>query len=353
MNRHKTILVAPLNWGLGHATRCIPIIRGLLDASFKVCLGSDGIALDLLRKEFPDLDYIELPSYNIRYPKKGRNFKARLLLKLPGINKTAKAERKLIRQLVSAGKIDGIVSDNRLGVYHKDVPAVFMTHQINVLSGSTSKISSRLHQKIIKRFDACFVPDVAGPINLSGKLGHPKKGSIQPQYLGLLSRMRKKDVPRQYQILAILSGPEPQRTILEAILEAELGKLDQKSLMVRGVVESQQSYSRIGNLEAVNFMTSRQLEEAINASELIVSRSGYTTLMDLAVMEKKAFFIPTPGQYEQIYLAKKLKEQGVAPYCKQKRFKAEKLKEIALYSGLGGFSPINDLEALVGFFEGE
>ena len=218
MNKHKTILVAPLNWGMGHASRCIPIIQALLDTSFNVILASDGVSLQLLKKEFPQLDYVELPSYNIRYPKKGKYFKASLLLKLPGINKTLKAERKMVKELVQQGQIDGIISDNRLGVYHKEVPSAFITHQINVLSGGTSKLSSKLHQRIIKRFDACFVPDVAGPINLSGKMGHPTDGSIKPKYLGLLSRMQKKEVPQKYQIMALLSGPEPQRRMLEDIL---------------------------------------------------------------------------------------------------------------------------------------
>lgn len=353
MNRHKTILVAPLNWGLGHATRCIPIIKGLLAYSFKVKLAGDGEALSLLRKEYPELDYIELPSYNIRYPKKGKYFKAKLLFKLPGINKTAKQEKKLVKALVEDGQIDGIVSDNRLGVYHKDVPSAFITHQINVLSGSTSVMSSKLHQKIIRRFDRCFVPDVSGSINLSGKLGHPGDIKFEPHYLGLLSRMKKKEVAIQYDILALLSGPEPQRSMLEAILTDEFQHSGKRVLMVQGRIEAQQHTTKKGSMEVVNFMTTKQLQQAINASELIVARSGYTTLMDLAVLEKKAYFIPTPGQYEQQYLAKQLKAQGIAPYCKQRNFKLEKLGEVELYRGLTGLGKQNDLDELFRFLQGK
>lgn len=353
MKPHKTILVAPLNWGLGHATRCIPIIKGLQHAGHKVVIGSDGIALKLLKKEFPELQAIELPSYNIQYPKKGKYFKAKLLAKLPGIKRTAKQEHKLVAKLVLNGQIDGIVSDNRLGVYHKDVPSAFITHQINVLSGSTSRLSSRLHQQIIKRFDACFVPDVPGEFNLSGQLGHPKSSKVRPKYLGLLSRMQKKELPVDYQIAAILSGPEPQRTILEELLTKELKKCNDSVLLVRGVVEESQSSHQDANIKVVNYMTSAQLEEAINSSELIIARSGYTTLMDLAVLEKKAFFIPTPGQYEQLYLAKQLKDKGIAPSCKQKNFKLQKLNEIGLYKGLGGLGQQNDLRDLLGLFQGE
>jgi len=353
VNRHKTILVAPLNWGLGHATRCIPIIKGLLSYSYKVYIASDGESLRLLRKEFPGLDYVELPSYDIRYPKKGKYFKAKLLVKLPGINKTAKRERKLVKALVEDGQIDGIISDNRLGVYHKDVPSAFITHQINVLSGSTSKMSSKLHQKIIRKFDRCFVPDVEGATNLSGKLGHPTKLRFKPHYLGLLSRMKKQALPVEYDIIALLSGPEPQRSMLEELLMEQLQDSDKRILLIQGRIEAEQTTTKKGAIEVVNFMTTKQLEYAINASGLIVARSGYTTLMDLAVLEKNAFFIPTPGQYEQEYLAKRLKEKGIAPFSKQKDFKVDMLNEVSLYKGLKGFGRHNDLNGLIGFLEGK
>ena len=182
MKNQKTILVAPLNWGLGHATRCIPIVRALIDHNFNVILASDGAALLFLRKEFPQLHYIELPSYNITYPEKGHYFKLNLFLKLPQIQKTISSEKKMIKELMTEDKIDGIISDNRLGVFNKKVPTVFITHQLSVLSGSTTFFSSKLHQKIIKKFDACWVPDVDGPINLSGKLGHPKNINFEVLY---------------------------------------------------------------------------------------------------------------------------------------------------------------------------
>ena len=178
LKKQKTILVAPLHWGLGHATRCIPIINELLKHSFNVLLGSDGAALLLLRKEFPQLEYIELPPYNITYPKKGEFFKLKLFLKLPKIKKTMNSEKKMVKKLVEEGRIDGIISDNRLGIRSKNVPSVFITHQLNVLSGNTSYFSSKMHQKIIKKYDACWIPDVSGSINLSGKLGHSQKNNF-------------------------------------------------------------------------------------------------------------------------------------------------------------------------------
>ncbi len=353
MNKQKTILVAPLNWGLGHATRCIPIVRALIAHNYNVLLGSDSGALLFLRKEFPQLPSIELPSYNITYPKKGHYFKLNLFLNLPQIQKTISLEKKLIKKLVAKGKIDGIISDNRLGVYNKKVPSVIITHQLSVLSGITSFFSSKLHQRIIKKFDACWVPDVDGPHNLSGKLGHPKKIDFEVLYIGPLSRMVKKEMPCKYDVLVLLSGPEPQRAILELELMEVFLNSSEKVLMVRGVVEGSQQVSERKNITIVNFMQSEGLEKAINESKIVVSRSGYTTVMDLAAMEKPAFFIPTPGQYEQEYLAKQLRDNGIVPSCKQKEFSLDKLNEISHFKGLRSFKSEPDYSQLFGSFEGK
>ncbi len=355
MPKKKTILVAPLHWGLGHATRCIPIIKALLDHHFEVLLASDGPALLLLQKEFPELESIELPSYNIKYPKKGSNFKWKILLKLPQIKKTMDAEKNIIKQLVKAGKIQGIISDNRFGVRNKAIPSVFVTHQLNVLTGSTTTFTSKMHQKIIQKFDTCWVPDVEDVVmNLSGKLGHLKQERFPIKYIGVLSRMEKKEVPKTTDILVLLSGPEPQRTILEEKLKKSLKKSEKKILMVRGIVETEQKWNNSENIKMVNFMKSDELENAINHSEIVISRSGYTTIMDLTVLEKKAFFIPTPGQYEQEYLAKRLKNLGIVPSCKQEKFNLKKLDKIKVYKGLKTLAhePVNFSE-LFALFESE
>jgi len=335
MLEKKTILVAPLHWGLGHATRCIPIIRALLAHNFNVLLASDGPALLLLQKEFPKLETIELPSYNIKYPKNGSHFKWKIFLKIPQIKKTIAAEKNIVKQLVTAGKIHGIISDNRFGIRNKAVPSVFITHQLNVLTGSTTAFTSRAHQNIIQKFDACWVPDLQDSLlNLSGKLGHLQREKFPITYINVLSRMKKKEIPITTDILVLLSGPEPQRTILEEILKDSLKNIKKSVLMVRGKVEKEQKWEDFKNIKTVNFMASEELENAINASEIVISRSGYTTIMDLTVLEKKAFFIPTPGQYEQEYLAKRLKNLGVVPSCQQEKFNLKKLDKIKVYKGL-------------------
>jgi UDP:flavonoid glycosyltransferase YjiC (YdhE family) len=349
----KTILVAPLHWGLGHATRCIPIIRALRENGYNVLLASDGGALMLLRKEFPDLESIELPSYNISYSKKAINFKWKLALKLPHIKRTMASEKKIVRSLVSEGKIQGIISDNRLGVRNSGVPSVFITHQLNVLTGNTSFLTSKLHQNIIKKFDQCWVPDIEGLNNLSGRLGHLFTTKLHIKYIGPLSRFTKKVLPIKYDVLALLSGPEPQRSYFEEKLMETFKASDKKVLLVRGVVEAKQTEQKLENITVVNFMQSAELEIAINQSEIVVARSGYTTILDLALLEKKAYFVPTPGQYEQKYLAKRLKSQGIVPSCNQENFKLSRLNEISLYKGLSDYNAPTDFKDLFRLFEGE
>jgi uncharacterized protein (TIGR00661 family) len=337
MTLKKRILVAPLNWGLGHATRSIPIIKALIIHGFEPIIASDGVALSLLNKEFPKLESIELPSYDITYPKKGKFFKLNLLKDSPKMLKAIKAERKALKSIIENYHIDGVISDNRLGMYSKKVPSVFMTHQLKVLSGNTTWLSTKLHQKIIKRFDECWVPDNQEDPNLSGKLGHIKLHEIPTKYIGPLSRFNKIDTKIKYDVMVLLSGPEPQRSILEEILLNAFEGYKGPVIFVKGIIENEHNRTENKNMVIYNFMTSKLLEKALSESELIVSRSGYTTIMDLAKLNKKAFFIPTPGQFEQEYLAKRLSELGIAPSCHQDDFKVENLNNIEYYTGLSNF----------------
>ncbi len=337
MTLKKRILVAPLNWGLGHATRSIPIIKALIAHGFEPVIASDGAALLLLKIEFPYLEAIELPSYNITYPKKGKLFKLKLLKGFPKILKAIKAEKKVLKSIIETYNIDGVISDNRLGIYNEKVPSVFITHQLQVLSGNTTWLSTKFHQYFIKRFDECWVPDHQGDPNLSGKLGHIKTNEIPIKYIGPLSRFNKIDSKIKCDVMVLLSGPEPQRAMLEEKLLKEFDGYHGYLLFIKGIVENEQIKTKKNNMVIYNFMTSELLEKSLNESELIVSRSGYTTIMDLAKLNKKAFFIPTPGQFEQEYLAKRLTEQGIVPSCYQDDFTLESLNKIGHYKGLSNF----------------
>lgn len=350
----KTILIAPLYWGLGHATRCIPMIRELLKSGYKVIIASDGEALSLLQKEFPELESLELPSYNIKYSKRGRNLKWLLFKKLPNLLRVIRQEKEVIEDLISEGKINGIISDNRFGVYSSKVPSVYLTHQLNVLSGNTTLITSKRHQRIIRNnFNECWIPDHKGSENLSGDLGHLSNSKIPLKYIGVLSRMKKKELPKRYDVLFLLSGPEPQREYLEKIIINNFRDRPSRSLLVRGVVEKNQAKHMTGNIEVVNYMLSDALENVLNSTDLVISRSGYTSIMDLAALEKKAYFIPTPGQFEQEYLAKRCKELGMAPYCNQKDFSYDNLQELYSYKGLKTQDQKTNYQELFALFEGK
>lgn len=330
----KTILVAPLNWGLGHATRCIPIIKALQDNNFIPIIASDGIALDLLKKEFPYLKFLELPSYQIEYAKNGKYFKWKLLKNCPKMIEAILEEKKMVKKWIKKYDIDGIISDNRLGVFSKKVPSVFITHQLNVMTGNTTWLSSILHQNIIRKYTECWIPDTASTPNLAGELSHLKNHDLNIRYIGPLSRIQQKKVEKKYDLMIILSGPEPQRGMLEEKLKKEILNYNGKVLFIKGVIEKEQKKEQLENVTFYNFMHSRQLEQSLNESEIILCRSGYTSIMDLAKLNKKAFFIPTPGQYEQLYLAKKLKKENLVPFATQDDFCIENLSEIDNYKGL-------------------
>ena len=351
MTKSKNILVAPLNWGLGHATRCIPIINALLNIGYTPILASDGDALILLQKEFPDIACVELPAYNISYAKNGRFFKWKMFCNMPGIIKAIKKEQQHIKKIVAQFDISGIISDNRLGVYHNDIPSVYITHQLNVLSGCSTNFTSWLHQKTISKFNECWVPDIIGDISFSGKLGQAKNNLKNVKHIGLLSRFKNTNTPVVYDYLIILSGPEPQRSLLEVKLLNEFQKTSKKVLCIQGKVAPEQLIKTLGNITIYNFMTSNELEDIINRSDSIISRSGYTTIMDLATITKKAFFIPTPGQYEQLYLAKRMKELKYAPYATQEQFSLKNLKELIDYKGLYNSDMSTDFKTLFKIFD--
>ncbi len=350
-SENKTILVAPLNWGLGHATRCIPIIKALQANNFTPIIASDGVALELLRKEFPYLKTLELPSYQIEYAKNGKNFKWKLIKSLPKMLEAISEEKSIVKRWVKKYKINGIISDNRLGVFSKKIPSIFITHQLNVMTGNTTWITSKLHQFIIKKYNACWVPDVNSTLNLTGKLGHLDNNNLSINYIGPLSRMHKMPLPIQYELMIILSGPEPQRGLLEAHLMEEVKRYDGKVVFIKGLIEEQQKKEQIGNVTYYNFMKTRQLEQTFNESDKVLCRSGYTTIMDLAKLNKKAFFIPTPGQYEQVYLAEKLQKEGLVPFTYQECFKIEDISRIEQFEGLPQLESITDWENLFRVFD--
>lgn len=348
MQISKNILVAPLNWGLGHATRCIPIIRRLIKNGFSPILASDGSALALLKKEFPGLPHITLPSYGITYPENGELFKLKLLKDSPKIWFAIRREHEMLDKIVEEHDLVGIISDNRLGLYHDMVPTVFVTHQLQVFSGNTTWLSTQLHLYFIRKFGYCWIPDYEDERSLSGNLSHSEDRRIRKRFIGPLSRFTPSaNGHYKFDLLVLLSGPEPQRSILEEKVRKLLTDYDGKVLLVRGKVKGEAYRSKKNNLTTYNYLPSDGLQKALQMSKLVLCRSGYSSIMDLAKMGKKAYFIPTPGQYEQEYLADRLSRMGIAPFCAQDDFTLEKLAEVEDYSGLSCSSASGMVDASV------
>jgi uncharacterized protein (TIGR00661 family) len=333
MNASKKILVAPLNWGLGHASRCIPIIYALKENNFIPIIASDGASLRLLKKEFPNDIFETLPDYNIEYSEKGKDFRLKIFKQLPKLFFAIRKEKKLLQEILKKHEISGLISDNRPGIFSPNIPSVYITHQVNVLSGNTSWISSKFHQYFIKKYNECWVPDVSEGINLSGKLSHENSKLRNITFIGPLTRFKKRNLPKKYDLLVVLSGPEPQRTLLEEKLLLELSEFDGSILFVKGLVEEAQKIVIQNQFTFYNYMEAEELEIAIQESDNLICRSGYSSIMDLSFLGAKTFLIPTPGQFEQEYLAKKLKKEGSVPSCAQHKFTLEKLQKIDIYSG--------------------
>jgi len=330
----KNVLVAPLNWGLGHASRCIPIIRQQISSGNKVIIASDGISLTLLMKEFPNLESVELPSYDITYPK-GKQLIWHLLKMSAKVMTAINNENIFLSTLVDKYNLDLIISDNRFGMYHKGVYSVYITHQTNIQAGKISKIANRFHQFYMNRFNEIWIPDYEGDNSIAGDLSDYKGGQTAT-YIGVLSRF-KFDVNAvvKNKILIVLSGPEPQRSFLEDIILSEIEEISIDITLVLGKVEKIKTSIRKGNITTFNFMTSTDLEKEMKESSLIVARAGYSTIMDLKTLKKKAFLIPTPGQGEQLYLAKHLKENNICNYACQDKFSLKTV--INLSDGYTGF----------------
>ena len=337
MKAKKRILVAPLDWGIGHATRCIPIIKALIANNFEVILAADGRPMHLLSAEFPKIEMIRFEGYNIKYPK-FLPMSISMLLQAPKLLWKIKKENTALPEIIKDYNIDGVISDNRFGLYSNQVPCVFITHQLQIQSPYFTESMRKFNYKYINKYAACWVMDDE-KLNLAGNLSKPNTLPNNTSYIGMQSRFEKQETDKKYDFLAIVSGPEPQRTILEKGLINALKDRKEKSLIVLGKPEANSS-EQIGSLTIKSHLNAIDLNTAILQSELIICRPGYSTIMDLAKLEKKAIFIPTPGQTEQEYLADNFMKKGMFYVQKQSEFNFEiALKESSNYKGFNTTLP--------------
>ncbi|MFN8309436.1 MAG: glycosyltransferase [Chitinophagales bacterium] len=334
--RKKKFLVCVLNWGMGHATRCIPIINELLKRDQEVIICSDGDALELLKEEFPQLEAISFPAYNPIYSK-GESLMGKMLVQMPKFMKAIRNEHELTEKLVHERKIDIVFSDNRYGCYSEKVRSIFMTHQISLMVpgafGLMEPFVNYYNRKLIRNFDRLWIPDFKDDRNISGNLSF---SSVLPRkYIGQLSRLTPVESTEHiYDIIGLISGPEPQRTIFEDLLRHQFHHVKGKTLLVKGKASGTMEITTNGRHSEVDFLNSSKLNEALSKSSLVIARSGYSTIMDLAKMGKHAILVPTPGQTEQLYLGKRLMKMGIALMKEQKDLKLERaLVKNKLYTG--------------------
>lgn len=307
IKNQKKILICPLDWGLGHAARCVPIINALIDLGHEVIIAADNAPLSFLKATFPQLQAVQLPGYTIRYTTNGcMNFK--MLSQMPGFFKSIKKEHQLLQTIIEEYQIELVISDNRYGLWTKKIPTVFITHQLFIQASLGKRWLNKINHHFIQKFNECWVPDTENSTNLSGNLSHTKKLNVLPTFfIGPLSRFSGKQFSseQKYDAFVIISGPEPQRTVFESLIAKQAEKTALNLVLVRGLPSENEIpiYLQQKNIEAYNHLPTALFLEKINQSNLVISRAGYSTIMDLAVLGKKAVLIPTPGQTEQEYLA--------------------------------------------------
>lgn len=319
------ILISPLDWGLGHASRCIPVIYELINAGHRVTIAGSGRSLILLKKEFPSLQCIELKGFtpNVAFKK---SFVIQLARIIPKFLFSIISEHYKLKEILKKEHFDVVISDNRYGLWNPKITSVFITHQVMIKAQKRIKLTEYLlyliSRMIISKFDACWIPDYNKLPGLSGDLSHKYLIPSNSRFIGPLSRFMKMQNsmatdPGKYKIVAIVSGPEPQRSQLEEILTKQLIDYELPSLLIKGKPEEGISMFTVNNLSTCSHMDTSELLSAIKAASLIISRSGYTSVMDFNELGTKVLFVPTPGQTEQQYLAELHKTTGTALWREQ------------------------------------
>lgn len=319
MNRTQThVLVSPLDWGLGHASRCIPVIHSLIKQGCKVSVAGSGRSLQMLKDEFPVLDFFNLSSFSPQYSS-GKLLILKLLTQFPSFVLSIISEHFELRKIVRNNLIDIIISDNRYGIWSRNHKSVIITHQLMVKMPFGLHWAERIFHRILRLFllpfDAIWIPDNEYGQGLSGDLSHKYKVPSNALFIGCLSRFTKNNLAinetdKSFDIVAIVSGAEPQRTIFENILSEQLVRLELKSALVAGKPEIGYSPKQNENMLYIPYLSGTPLAELIKKSKIVISRSGYSSLMDLAALNAKSIVIPTPGQTEQEYLAELLAVSG-------------------------------------------
>lgn len=347
------VLVCPLDWGIGHATRCVPIIRKFMEFGDEVVIAADGKPYEFLKKEFPECRFIRLKGAHVTYPK-GRGFVVKILGLSPFLLRSYYRERNDLKKLIRLENPGIIISDNRYGLWNRERFCIFITHQLRIILPPSIRFFSGLLNHMIHRqiekFNECWIPDFELHNGLAGQLSHPPRLPRNANYIGTLSRFsapaRQHEVPLpcDYNILVVLSGPEPQRTILEELIFEQLINSGLSGIIVRGLTEATEEWDLTEKIRVFSHLETARMKEYILRSQIVICRSGYSSLMDLVTLGKNAILIPTPGQTEQEYLAHYLIEKKIYFSMPQHHF--DLLYAIEMTRNFPGLVMQNDYKAL-------
>lgn len=312
-NKQNTVLICPLDWGLGHASRDVLIIKTLLSNNFKVIIAANNAPLAFLSKEFPELAHIKMPSVGIKYPK-GKRMAIKMLFLAPKLIFGIYWEHWQLKKIIRQQKIDVVISDSRFGLWNKNVYSIFISHQTEIQTprflNFTKPIINTINLWFINKFNDYWIPDLPKGDNIAGSLAHAVKMPGNSKYIGLLSRFGfTRLAEKKYDIAVILSGPEPQRSIFEQIAVQQIEKTNYKTIVLLGKPKEGTGGYAKAHIKYVNHLGTKDLQQVISESEVVISRSGYSSIMDYVSLQKNAILIPTPGQTEQEYLAKRLKKK--------------------------------------------
>lgn len=353
VSQPKKILITPLDWGAGHTTRCIPLVAHLLQTGHKPIVAGNEAQMAIMDHYFNgSIDTIYTPGYNVTYSGLNKVAQAGLLLQIPRLLKTIGQENIWLQDAVNKLRPDAIVSDNRYGMYHTQVPSVIMTHQLRIQSGLGSTVDNlvqRMHYRYLNKFGATWVVDTEESPGLAGTLSHPMAMPDNYHYIGLLSRFAGMDAGNQKEdgpILVLISGPEPQRTEFSKMLWQQVMRHNGPVIFAEGSEAATAPADIPTHISYHKRMDGPALAEALMNASMVVCRSGYSTLMDLRTMNKRAIVIPTPGQTEQQYLGSTLHERGIFYSTPQKGFDLQRaLKNAATFP----FHKTNSAEAFSAF----
>ena len=376
------VLVAPLDWGLGHATRCVPVVREFLRAGAEVELAVVKANANFFREVFPELRQRLAPSYNIVYPKHGYNMALWLLKNSMHLNAVMRYEHHFAEEMVKRHGYDVLFSDNRFAFYSKNALSIYMTHQRRIAFprafAAFERIGVMWHANIMRKFDEVWVPDLEIYPGYAGSLSHSgaTPGDKPMRFVGTLSRFSEMgndgnalgnapapvDLEREvdlmsvsefmahsanvewdttpekrtsgnhsfemranYKVVAVVSGVEPARTQFEQQLRDALAQIPGRHMMILGKPSAEQKTWTEGNIEFHTHLATNDFADAVKRADFVVSRGGYSTVMDMAELGAKCIFVPTPGQFEQIVLAHDLSKAGYAVEIPADELSAETL----------------------------